>query len=633
MSDSVRVLHVDDEPGFAEMAGEFLEREDDRIEVVTAADASDGCAILAEDDVDCVVSDFDMPEKNGIEFLEAVREEYPDLPFILFTGKGSEEVASDAISAGATDYLQKEAGTEQYTILANRVLNYVDTARANAHRQRQLDAIEAAKEGISILDADGEFMYVNEAYADLYGYEADDLVGEHWRILYPDGAVSRVEDEILPHVGEVGAWSGQTTGLRADGETFVEDHTLAQTENDELVCTVRDVTQDRERGQALAALHDAATDLEAADTEDEVYEILVDAAEDILDFDLVAVDIHEGDALVQAAWSLDADTEGYWEVTPLDEDTFATRSYRRQETIVADDLREYEITPADPDYRSALTTPISDIGTFQAVSREPEAFDATDRELAELLAGHAREALTRLESERRLRERTAELERQNQRLEEFATIVSHDLRAPLNVASGRLELAREDGDSESLAAVADALDRMETLIEDTLTLAREGRAVTDRERVDVAPVAEQCWERVGGESATLAVADEFAVRGDRDRLQQVFENLLRNAVEHGSTAPENAQRSADVTVRVGALADGSGFYVEDDGSGIPTEERDDVFEYGFTTSDDGTGFGLAIVEEIADAHGWTVEVTDSEDGGARFEFTGVELAEGVDAVQ
>jgi len=620
MSDSVRVLHVDDEPGFAEMAGEFLEREDDRIKAVTAVDASEACELLAEEDVDCVVSDFDMPGKTGIEFLEAVREDHPDLPFILFTGKGSEEVASDAISAGATDYLQKEAGTDQYTILANRVLNYVDTARANAHRQRQLDAIEAAEEGISILDADGEFMYVNEAYADLYGYEPAELVGEHWCRLYPEEAVERVEDEILPHVREEGVWSGQTRGVRADGETFAEDHTLALTENDELVCTVRDVTQDRERGQALAALHDAATELEAADTDGEVYEILVDAAERILDFDLVAVDVHEDDALVQRAWSLDADTEGYWEVTPLDEDTFATRAYRQQETIVVDDLREYEIAPADPEYRSALTTPIADIGTFQAVSREVDAFDATDRELAELLAGHGREALSRLESERRLRERTEELERQNKRLEEFATIVSHDLRAPLNVASGRLELARE-GDDDDLDTVADALSRMETLIEDTLTLAREGQAVGDRERVDVATVAERCWERVVDGPATLTVVDDFAVRGDRDRLQQVFENLARNAVEHAGE---------DVTVRVGVLDDGSGFYVEDDGPGIPVDEREAVFAHGYTTSADGTGFGLAIVEEIADAHGWTVAVADGN-GGARFEFTGVELVERADA--
>ncbi len=641
MTDSVRVLHVDDEPGFAEMAGEFLEREDDRIEVVTASDADEGCAVLNEDDVDCVVSDFDMPGRNGIEFLEDVRSRNPDLPFILFTGKGSEEVASEAISAGATDYLQKEAGTDQYTILANRVLNYVDTARAKSHRQRQLDAIEAAEEGISILDADGEFIYVNEAYADLYGYDSREMVGEHWEMLYPDEAVASVEDEILPQVREEGTWSGQTTGVRADGETFVEDHTLAVTDDDELVCTVRDITEHRERGQALAALHDAATDLEAADTEDEVYDILVDAAEDILDFDLVAVDIHEGDALVQAAWSLDRDTEGYWEVTPLDEDTFATRAYRRQETIVADDLREYEIAPADPEYRAALTTPLADIGTFQAVSRETGAFDATDRELAELLAGHAREALSRLESERRLRERTEELERQNERLEEFATIISHDLRAPLNVASGRLELAREGGDGEHLAAVAESLERMETLIEDTLTLAHEGQTVSDRERVAVADVARQCWERVGSEAATLDVVDEFAVRCDDDRLQRVFQNLFRNAIEHGSTVDRNAQRSEDavehagegVTVRVGALDDADGFYVADDGPGIPTEEREKVFERGYTNSEHGTGFGLPIVEEIADAHGWAVAVTDGRGGGTRFEITGVEFADAVESRQ
>jgi DNA-binding NtrC family response regulator len=106
--DAIHVLHVDDEPEFAEMAATFLEREDDRFAVETAATASEGLAHLADEGVDCVVSDHDLPDRTGIEFLEAVREQHPDLPFVLYTGKGSEEVASDAISAGVTDYLQKE---------------------------------------------------------------------------------------------------------------------------------------------------------------------------------------------------------------------------------------------------------------------------------------------------------------------------------------------------------------------------------------------------------------------------------------------------------------------------------------------------------------------------------------------
>ena len=169
IAETICILHVDDEPGFADMAATFLEREDDRVDVQTATSATAGLKILADNDIDCVVSDYDMPERNGIQFLEAVREEYGSLPFILYTGKGSEEIASDAISAGVTDYLQKESGTDQYAVLANRITNAVESQRVKRERNRQLDAIETAQEGISILDEDGEFIFVNEAYADLYG--------------------------------------------------------------------------------------------------------------------------------------------------------------------------------------------------------------------------------------------------------------------------------------------------------------------------------------------------------------------------------------------------------------------------------------------------------------------------------
>jgi PAS domain S-box-containing protein len=619
MDDCIRVLHVDDEPGFAEMAAEFLERQDDSLEVTTATDAAAGLDCLAERDVDCVVSDFDMPGTNGLEFLERVRADNPDMPFILFTGKGSETVASEAFSAGATDYLQKETGTDQYTILANRVLNYVENARVEAQRKRQLNALQAAEEGISILNEDEQFVFVNEAYADLYGYDPEELHGEHWSVLYPDEEVPTVESEVLPVLREEGTWQGKTTGLRADGTTFVEDHTLGITEQGTLVCTVRDATERQEHGRALAALHEAATDLEAAETEGAVYEILVDAAEGILDFDLVAVDVVEDDALVQRAWTLDLDTEGYYERTPLDEDTFATRAHHRQETIVVDDLRENDITPADPEYRSALTVPVADHATFQAVSRDVGAFDEADQDLTELLVDHAREALRRLEREQELRERTEALERQNDRLEEFATIVSHDLRTPLNVAEGRLELVREQCDSDQLDEISDALDRMATLINDTLTLARQGQLVTERAPVEMTDLVTQCWGRVATPEATLEAVHEGTVRADDDRLQQVFENLFRNAIEHGGP---------DVTVRVGALEDASGFFVADDGPGIPAAERDSVFERGHTTSEDGTGFGLAIVAEIVDAHGWTIGVTDGDAGGARFEIRGTDRVPG-----
>ncbi|MEF8778349.1 MAG: response regulator, partial [Natronomonas sp.] len=135
--DRIRVLHVDDEPGFTDLAATYLERKDERITVRTETNAEDGLETLSEHDFDCIVSDFDMPGQNGIEFLETVRDASPDIPFILYTGKGSEEVASEAIRAGVTDYLQKGHGTDQYTLLANRIQNAVEQVRANQQATEQ----------------------------------------------------------------------------------------------------------------------------------------------------------------------------------------------------------------------------------------------------------------------------------------------------------------------------------------------------------------------------------------------------------------------------------------------------------------------------------------------------------------
>ncbi|UIO99609.1 HAMP domain-containing histidine kinase [Halobaculum sp. CBA1158] len=234
-----------------------------------------------------------------------------------------------------------------------------------------------------------------------------------------------------------------------------------------------------------------------------------------------------------------------------------------------------------------------------------------------------------------LEERTRELEanereltRHNEQLERFASVISHDLRNPLNVAQGHLALAREERDDERLRTVADAHDRMEALIEDVLELARQGEGISDTEPVGLAGLADRCWETVATAEATLSVETAATVRADSDRLRQLLENLFGNAIEHGGS---------NVTVTVGAIegdsgdgdsngdsdSDGDGFYVADDGPGIPEGVRESVFESGYSTDDDGTGFGLAIVAEIVGAHGWEIRATESAEGGARFEITGV----------
>lgn len=170
---------------------------------------------------------------------------------------------------------------------------------------------------------------------------------------------------------------------------------------------------------------------------------------------------------------------------------------------------------------------------------------------------------------------------------------------------------------------------MESIIEDVLALAREGKTIDETVKVDLKAIAVDAWENIEHNDATLTVVETQAFEADRDRLLQVFENLFRNSIEHGSTnqiaqTQQNAAKSSSSTVTVEVGPTENGFYIADDGPGIPSEAVDDIFEYGQTTTEDGTGFGLAIVETIVSAHNWTITVDESYDNGAKFVISGID---------
>ena len=908
MVDQIRVLHVDDEPDLPEIVSTFLEREDDRITVATAPNATAGLTHLDDHDIDCVVSDHDMSGLNGIEFLETVRERDPDLPFILYTGKGSEAVASDAISAGVTDYLQKSGGTEQYEILANRIVEAAEKRRFEAEAERtrahleavtnhSMDAIvtidadstirfanpaverlfgytpaelegeplstlmpdeyaeshdqelerylstdgrttewsvvelpgmhrdghemslsisfgefeedgdrrfvgiardvterdrhrafvEHSSDIVSVLDADGTFRYTSPSVKRILGYDPEELIGEEaFDYIHPDDrepalesfhssvdpsasestveyrcrcadgeyrwlesvgsdrlddcgvggyvintrdisdrkrreeklaqlrewtrqlnytrtveettrlAVDAVDDIVgaqlsgIHLVNEAGdalepialaksvsaffdeqpsyernapvgsraalAWeayraeeptsiSELSTSHRLDEESPAEsivlhpigEHGLfvisastadAFTDTDVLIAEILanhlETALDRvERESRLERLHDATRSLVRADSQAEIAERVVDAAADVLDFSVVTVRAYDEEAggLVPIAVS-----EPVEELLPdrsvftPDNGSLNWAAFDAGEVRVYDDIQSLDAFDAGTSLQSLMILPIGEHGTIAIGETESGVFDGTDEFLARILATAAETAFQAEARTRRLHERSTELERQNDRLEEFASVVSHDLRNPLNVAQGRVELARDECDSEHLDAAARAHERMNTLISDLLTLAREGQRVRETTPVSLSAAAKTCWMNVNTASATLAIEEELTLAADESRLQQLLENLIRNSVEHGGE---------EVRITIGPLADGNGFYVADDGPGIPADRREEIFDAGVSTTQAGTGFGLRIVEQVADAHGWTVSVVDRDaDGeatGARFEVTGVDV--------
>jgi PAS domain S-box-containing protein len=967
--DPIRVLHVDDRPDFSDLVVTFLEREDDRFTVETATSACEGLECLATDTFDCVVSDYDMPGTDGIEFLESVRESYPDLPFILFTGKGSEEIASEAISAGVTDYLQKGGDTSKYTVLANRIRNSVEKYRAQrelADREQRLNLFfEQSPLGVIEWDETFDLVRMNGSAESILGYSQDDLAGRSWETIVSESDMAGVDDVVEALLEDTGGYHSINENVRKDGERIVcEWHNRVVTDDDGEVVAVfsqfqdvteretaqRELREEREFvRQALDTLDDVfyvigpegdirrwnrrlsevtgysderiadmdaidlfpqaerehieeaidetltsgsvvvESDLRTADGERVPTEFtgarLTDSNGDLVGLVGIGRDISERRAreerLQESTARLEAlfehspdlidvlDTDGIirdvnrrfreelgytaeelmgkpiWEVDAVvDEDDvrhlladFETGERRtfegeyersdgtslpvevhllrldlnqndrfvaisrniserktlqsnletaleKYQTLVEQNLvgiyvieeRQFQYvnprlaeifgeTPeamigespldwiVDSDHdrvsenlrkretgevealrfiaggkradgeridfevygaRAELDEQPVIIGTLREVT-ERERLQATLREEKERFQRlletspvgitildtdgeiqqanqRAREVLGLEEStdidrtfddpewgiideegdpvpaselpfqqvmetgepvfdyqhgirlpdgrERWLsinaapvRSRTGEIdgviavtvdltdqreyertiERQNEQLGEFASVVSHDLRNPLQVAGGRLELVREECDSDHLDAVEAAIERSQSLVTDLLTLAREGNRVSDPGPVPLGAFVDECWHTVATSAATLDTRVDRQIHADRSRLRQLLENLFRNAVEHGGET---------VTVTVGDVEDG--FYVEDDGPGIPEEDREAVFEAGFSTIADGTGFGLSIVEGVADAHGWTVRVTESDDGGARFEITGVD---------
>ena len=391
--------------------------------------------------------------------------------------------------------------------------------------------------------------------------------------------------------------------------------------------------QVKKRRRKTERLHRVTRDLTAARTREAVFQRAVDGGHEVLDADVCRLSVAEDGELIPAASSTDKPV-GACDSQPVDAG-IAGEAYQSGDTIVVDDLADTRSTAAveaadsdrgltdgpapKPDrrcsYRSLLSVPIGDVGVVQALADGPAAFSDSDREALELLATHVETAVERADVE-------SELRTERDRLEEFASVLSHDLRNPLNVAQGRVELLRGEAPTEHVAPIDRSLSRMEDIITDVLTLAREGEAVSDVDAVDLGDCVDDAWETVDTRSAVLRCDDGFeTVTADAGRLQRLLENLFRNSVEHGSIDSDSqGVDGSDVTVRVGRLDGEPGFYVVDDGPGIPPDERESIFEHGYSTDPDGTGLGLAIVDRIASAHGWTVTATGADSGGARFEI-------------
>jgi GAF domain-containing protein len=574
--------------------------------------------------VDCVITAETLPDGDAFDLLAAVRECHGGVAVVLSPSEGSETLAADAIAAGIDGYRPHDGIESTCDDLAS------DVVAAVGRRHEQTGMLDRMTDAFFALDTSFRLTYVNEraraVLSEAFGEDltADELRGKHLR-------------DDIPDVGEAGFFERYRQAMAERDPVSFEEYyprlsawfdVRAYPTEGGLAVYFRDVTDQHEYEQRLEHREEVLT---------EMYRIIADADRSFAQkvqslFTIGREELGTKYATLSTAGGQTYIFEhvqapdGDDAITPGDEVPLSATSCERaivtEETLVIEDMADQtpDIAQRAGNVEMGLScylgVPVADdagiSGTFCFYGTEPRAepFSQWQVTLVELMGSW-------VSYERGRQYRKAELTRERNRLEEFASVVSHDLRNPMNVARSRLELASDECDSDHLDTVDGALDRMDALIDDVLASARLGQQVVDPEPTDAGDVARRAWQAVSLADAELTVEAVPTLAADPTRLQRLFENLFRNAVEHGPS---------DAHVTVGPLDGTVGFYVADDGPGIPAEEREAVFEHGHTTEADGTGFGLSIVAEIAEAHGASVSISDSESGGARFEIRGFESA-------
>ncbi|MFB6094465.1 MAG: PAS domain S-box protein [Halanaeroarchaeum sp.] len=559
-------------------------REECRAVAVARHESPSAAIARTGGDLDAMIVSVDS-SADGRERIRRVREAVPPAGIVLFARDHDPDLAATAVNAGVDRYVVAESideATVAETIDAVEAV--VDGAR-DRELERYRTVVEASGDPVYTLDSEGYVTFANEALAELTGYDVEQIVGHHVAALLKRDHVERGNRLIRDLLADEERTKGtfELTLERRDGETLRCENHVALLPGGEFRGTVgvlRDVTERHRRANELA---------EERDRMNAIFETIPEP--------LAHVSYEGTEPRVEAVNSAFEDVFGFG-VGDVEGETPNDAIVPES---VLDEARRIDASTGDRDFLEREVERKTVDGVRDFLLRMTR-FDAGDRD---------GEAIVAYVDVTQQKERQRELERHNRRLDRFASVVSHDLRSPLTVASGRLELLAEECSSSHVDSIGEALDRMDALIEDALSLAKHGEPVTEQTTLDLASVAESSWRHVDAAEATVTVTDGLRFVGHRSRVQSVFENLFGNAVEHAGP---------DVTITVESLEDG--FAVEDDGPGLPTDE--DLFAPGVTTDPDGTGFGLSIVEEVVRAHGWSIRATEGADGGARFEITGVE---------
>jgi len=535
------------------------------------------------------------------------------------------------------------------------------TERKEKEREARLrsDAIEASTDGIAIIDADGTYLYVNEAHAEAYGYEDPDaMLGRSWRICYGEAELARFDEEILPRLHEEGTWRGEATGQTTDGASFPQELTLTTFGGGVTISVVRDITEQkrreavlRERQEKIEALYEATRRLLRAESREEIVDEIHGVLRDVFTYPFRHTAFVEEDTIIPNNTTTEGEADLPRPVPrPVDGDTVAARALAAGEAVVVPDTRTLDNGIDYGDLRAAAGVPIGRRGVI-IVGKDTEGdFDRLNLHLLEVLGGYTALVLERLRRERALRvakegaeaaraeaEAARDEARKAARLKSaFLANMSHEIRTPLTSIIGFAEvLGTEISDLD--APVSGALEQKVQLIQEggnrlldtlegvlNLSKLEAGQMELDRHPVDLAAqarrTAEELRPKADDEAIDLQVQAANPLpqaQADEGGVQIVIQNLLSNAIKY-------TEAGGDVWVRTYPDDEAVVLEVEDTGIGMEPERAEELFEpfrqasEGMGRQYEGSGVGLAVTRRAAEEMGGRVEVETEKGEGSRF---------------
>ena len=479
---------------------------------------------------------------------------------------------------------------------------------------------EAANDAIFIMKKD-RFVDCNEKTLEIFDCDREDIVGappfEFSPEKQPDGRDSR--EMALEKINS--AFEGEPQEFEwvhktKSGEAFHAEVTLNRYMIDGerfVMAIVRDITdrkeakkQIEENKNKIERLHEISAELQTCQSEEEVYSFAVEAAEDILDFDICGFDAVEGDKFVVKGISSDTPKGGSTE-RRIDEGGLDRKTYLNQESYLVNDLyADKDAKPVKSEYRSAISVPVGEQGVFQAVSKKTDHFDEEDLKMAELLSSHVSEALNRIKVKKR---------------ENFLhSLLRHDVGNKAQIARGYLDLMEKNSDSQTeLEEYREKAKQAIIAAQRMIEKVRKLRKIDEEEEIgnrDLSLVIDKILSEHLSEinereiNTDIKVSDRVVKGGPL--LEELFSNLIENSLRHS--------RCDMIRINSEIEDDECVVTLEDDGIGISDEDKDKIFDKGYKKGETaGTGLGLYMVKEIANNYDGDVEVKDSDLGGVKFE--------------